>query len=93
LKGPGIGGLIANHINSGLLDNEAEVVVVDLCVGDAIVVPAGVAHCSLESEDGYEYVGLYPILSYLFYDLFFLILQIFEANLRKRSIRDRGTRL
>jgi uncharacterized protein YjlB len=28
--------------------------------GDAIVLPAGVAHCCLESEGGYEYVGLYP---------------------------------
>jgi len=34
--------------------------VVDLKEGDAIVLPAGVAHCSLESSDDYEYVGLYP---------------------------------
>ncbi|CZR52618.1 uncharacterized protein PAC_02495 [Phialocephala subalpina] len=33
---------------------------VDLKEGDAIVLPAGVAHCSLESSDDYEYVGLYP---------------------------------
>ena len=43
--------------------------VVDLKEGDAIVLPAGVAHCSLESSPDYEYVGLYPkvcfwILSY-----------------------------
>lgn len=31
-----------------------------LRVGDAIVLPAGVAHCCPESEEGYEYVGLYP---------------------------------
>lgn len=31
-----------------------------LSVGDVIVLPAGVAHCCLESEEGYEYVGLYP---------------------------------
>jgi uncharacterized protein YjlB len=34
--------------------------VVDLKEGDAIVLPAGVAHCSLESSQDYEYVGLYP---------------------------------
>ena len=34
--------------------------IVDLKVGDAIVLPAGVAHCSLESSGDYEYVGLYP---------------------------------
>lgn len=28
--------------------------------GDVIVLPAGVAHCNLESSDDYEYVGLYP---------------------------------
>jgi uncharacterized protein YjlB len=33
---------------------------VSLGVGDAIVLPAGVAHCCLESEDQYEYIGLYP---------------------------------
>lgn len=30
---------------------------------DAIVLPAGVAHCCLESFDEYEYVGLYPEVS------------------------------
>ncbi|TVY84190.1 Uncharacterized protein LSUE1_G005262 [Lachnellula suecica] len=33
---------------------------VDVREGDAIVLPAGVAHCSLESSGDYEYVGLYP---------------------------------
>jgi len=33
---------------------------VTLGIGDAIVLPAGVSHCSLESEGDYEYVGLYP---------------------------------
>jgi len=42
------------------LDPEGEEVLVDLSEGDAIVLPAGVAHCSLESSDDYEYVGLYP---------------------------------
>jgi uncharacterized protein YjlB len=36
---------------------------VTLRVGDAIVLPAGVAHCCLESEEGYEYIGLYPRVS------------------------------
>ena len=34
--------------------------VVNLKEGDAIVLPAGVAHCCLESSPDYEYVGLYP---------------------------------
>jgi uncharacterized protein YjlB len=34
--------------------------VVEVEAGDAIVLPAGVAHCSLESWGEYEYVGLYP---------------------------------
>lgn len=33
---------------------------IDLNIGDAIVLPAGVAHCNIESSDDYEYVGLYP---------------------------------
>ncbi|KAF8856392.1 hypothetical protein BDZ45DRAFT_594300 [Acephala macrosclerotiorum] len=33
---------------------------VELKKRDAIVLPAGVAHCSLESSNDYEYVGLYP---------------------------------
>ncbi|PMD22437.1 hypothetical protein NA56DRAFT_570371 [Hyaloscypha hepaticicola] len=33
---------------------------VELGVGDCIVLPAGVAHCCLESSPDYEYVGLYP---------------------------------
>ena len=38
-------------------ENDLEV---ELGVGDAIVLPAGVAHCSLKSSGDYEYVGLYP---------------------------------
>jgi uncharacterized protein YjlB len=44
----------------GPLDNEERGIEVSVGVGDAIVLPAGVAHCCLESEGGYEYVGLYP---------------------------------
>ncbi|KAF2462011.1 hypothetical protein BDY21DRAFT_330266 [Lineolata rhizophorae] len=28
--------------------------------GDVVVIPAGVAHCSVESEGDYRYVGVYP---------------------------------
>jgi uncharacterized protein YjlB len=48
-------------LGRGPLDPASEDdVLVDLNVGDAIVLPAGVAHCSIESSDDYEYVGLYP---------------------------------
>ncbi len=42
------------------MDDEARGVEVSLSIGDAIVLPAGVAHCCLESDGEYEYVGLYP---------------------------------
>lgn len=32
-------------------------------MGDAIVLPAGVSHCSVKSSEDYEYVGLYPKVS------------------------------
>jgi hypothetical protein len=34
--------------------------VVDLKEKDAIILPVGVARCSVESSPDYEYVGLYP---------------------------------
>jgi len=48
-------------LGRGPLDPQDEDdLLVDLREGDAIVLPAGVAHCNLESSDDYEYVGLYP---------------------------------
>ncbi|KAH7357216.1 hypothetical protein BKA65DRAFT_222908 [Rhexocercosporidium sp. MPI-PUGE-AT-0058] len=48
-------------LGRGPLDPETEDdLMLELGAGDAIVLPAGVAHCSLESSDDYEYVGLYP---------------------------------
>ncbi|KAG9234895.1 hypothetical protein BJ875DRAFT_289642 [Amylocarpus encephaloides] len=48
-------------LGRGPLDSEdRDGLFVDMEVGDAIVLPAGVAHCSIESSDDYEYVGLYP---------------------------------
>jgi len=42
------------------LDDEKCGKEVDVGVGDVIVLPAGVAHCSLSFEEGYEYVAVYP---------------------------------
>lgn len=48
-------------LGRGPLDPESDDdLIVDVNEGDAIVLPAGVAHCSLSSSDDYEYVGLYP---------------------------------
>lgn len=48
-------------LGRGPLDLESDDdLLVDLKEGDAIVLPAGVAHCSLSSSPDYEYVGLYP---------------------------------
>ncbi|KAF2123429.1 hypothetical protein P153DRAFT_391522 [Dothidotthia symphoricarpi CBS 119687] len=33
---------------------------VDVSAGDVVVVPAGVSHRSLSSNDGYRYIGVYP---------------------------------
>lgn len=56
-------------LGRGPLDEEQEDdLIVELAEGDAIVLPAGVAHCSLESSEDYEYVGLYPEVPCLFVD-------------------------
>lgn len=47
-------------LGRGPFDPATDGVEVQVSKGDVIVVPAGVSHCSLSSEDGYEYVGLYP---------------------------------
>ncbi|KAI9824620.1 MAG: hypothetical protein M1832_001710 [Thelocarpon impressellum] len=48
-------------LGRGPLDGDSDdAVEVDLSAGDAIVLPAGVAHCSLSSEGDYTYLGLYP---------------------------------
>ncbi|PVH79587.1 hypothetical protein DL98DRAFT_589217 [Cadophora sp. DSE1049] len=33
---------------------------IHLSAGDAIVLPAGVSHCSVQSSDDYRYIGVYP---------------------------------
>lgn len=45
-------------------------VILDVSAGDVIVIPAGTAHCSLQSSVNYRYVGVYPKVS-TFLSLFF----------------------
>jgi uncharacterized protein YjlB len=33
---------------------------VDIYAGDVVVLPAGTAHCCLESTTDYRYIGVYP---------------------------------
>ncbi|KAL2414117.1 hypothetical protein ABEF95_013758 [Exophiala dermatitidis] len=49
-------------LGRGPLDevNDGHAKEVELRAGDIIVLPAGVSHCCLHSEDDYSYVGLYP---------------------------------
>ncbi|KAF2091216.1 hypothetical protein K490DRAFT_54110 [Saccharata proteae CBS 121410] len=49
-------------LGRGPLDcaDEAAATVVEVEEGDVIILPAGVAHCSLDSAHDYEYMGLYP---------------------------------
>ncbi|OCK77354.1 hypothetical protein K432DRAFT_428070 [Lepidopterella palustris CBS 459.81] len=47
-------------LGRGPLDDTEGGVEVDVSVGDIIVLPAGVSHCSVDSEGEYEYLGLYP---------------------------------
>jgi hypothetical protein len=57
------------------LDPETEGdLIVEIGVGDAIVLPAGVAQCSVESSGEYEYVGLYPKVCFLYITLSLLLL-------------------
>lgn len=54
------------HGNSTLLlgkIKDGEGIEVDVRTGDVIVLPAGTAHSSLESCDGYRYIGVYPKVS------------------------------
>lgn len=56
----GLQGTIYIAAWTGTLDPAHEHdLVVDVKEGDAIIFPAGVAHCSLESSPDYEFVGLY----------------------------------
>jgi len=41
-------------------DNPSEGIELDVKVGDVIVIPAGVAHCSLTDSGGFSMVGSYP---------------------------------
>jgi uncharacterized protein YjlB len=53
--------------------------VVELGEGDAIVLPAGVAHCSVESSGDYEYVGLYP-------EVCSAVVEVGEVLMKKRGV-------
>ena len=33
---------------------------IPVTAGDVIVIPAGTTHCSVESTEGYRYIGVYP---------------------------------
>jgi len=55
-------------LGRGPLDiSKEDDVEITLTAGDAIVLPAGVAHCSIYSEVDYEYVGLYPKVGFSCY--------------------------
>ncbi|CAG9975152.1 unnamed protein product [Clonostachys byssicola] len=47
-------------IGVGPLDTEAEGEVIHVESGDAIILPAGVSHCSKSSSQDYRYLGAYP---------------------------------
>ncbi|KAK4989423.1 hypothetical protein LTR66_007073 [Elasticomyces elasticus] len=47
-------------LGRGPIDEPEGGIEVDVETGDIIILPAGVAHCSLHSSDDYTYMGLYP---------------------------------
>jgi len=52
-------------IGRGPLDNDEETsVLTELKPGDVIILPAGVAHCSIDNDTDYRYIGLYPEVNY-----------------------------
>lgn len=44
-------------------DLEAYGKLIPLVAGDVIILPAGVAHCSIDSDPEYLYIGAYPLVS------------------------------
>lgn len=55
-----IGGSSTLLLGVGPLEDEGGGHEVLMRTGDVIVTPAGVAHVSKDSHDGYRYVGVYP---------------------------------
>lgn len=47
-------------LGCGYSDDEADGLKVNVRAGDVIVLPAGTAHCNLESSVGFRYIGVYP---------------------------------
>lgn len=88
-KGP-LDDATGDGMTDGNGDRNVEVTV---GVGDAIVLPAGVAHCCLESEGEYEYVGLYPKVRYFVNNkpkvLFASIIQLFDCSSKHSVILQR----
>lgn len=47
-------------VGAGPLDDENAGKTIFMKAGDAIVLPAGVSHCSKDFQDEYRYIGVYP---------------------------------
>lgn len=47
-------------LGCGYSDDETTGLKIEVRAGDVIVLPAGTAHCNLESSKGFRYIGVYP---------------------------------
>lgn len=47
-------------LGCGYSDDETDGLKINVRSGDVIVLPAGTAHCNLESSKGFRYIGVYP---------------------------------
>lgn len=47
-------------------DIEALGKLISLTAGDVIILPAGVAHCSIDNDPEYLYIGAYPLVSLIY---------------------------
>lgn len=63
---------------------------IDVGPGDVIVVPAGVSHFSISSEDDYRYTGVYPEVREVSGARTYRLTLLGRSKMAKRSLQGKG---